>query len=129
MIREPYTETYIKNSAGKKRSGTKGRYGSTETTYNAHPMGALPRDVIKVPALAGGAGRSERVDHPTQKPMALTEILIKSCMQKEGIVLIPFAGSGTECVVSKRLGLPFIGIDNNSEYVTLAMRRVNEVDE
>lgn len=43
------------------------------TTYNAHPNGALSRDVIKIPTLAGGAGMNERVNHPTQKPLALCE--------------------------------------------------------
>jgi len=34
--------------------------GNKETIYKAHEGGALPRDVIKIPALAGGAGMSER---------------------------------------------------------------------
>jgi len=45
--------------------------GAEETTYTAHERGALPRDVLKVPALAGGAGRKERVNHPTQKPFGI----------------------------------------------------------
>jgi site-specific DNA-methyltransferase (adenine-specific) len=32
-------------------------------------------------------------------------------------VLIPFTGSGSECVVSKKLGIPFIGVEINPEYV------------
>ena len=58
-VREPYTDTYLKNAAGKVRKATKGRFsnGSTETVYNAHANGALPRDVIKISALAGGAGK------------------------------------------------------------------------
>jgi len=63
-VREPYTESFLKNAAGKVRKSTKGRFsnGENETIYNAHEGGALPRDVIKVPALAGGAGKKERVD-------------------------------------------------------------------
>ena len=62
-VREPYTEGFLKGAAGKIRKNTKGRFSSGEgepTTYNAHSRGALPRDVIKIPALAGGAGMSER---------------------------------------------------------------------
>lgn len=126
-IREAYTDGFLNGSAGKKRTATKGRFskGEKTTTYVAHPNGALPRDVIKIPALAGGAGMKERVDHPTQKPIALCEKLLLSCKQKEGYVLIPFAGSGSECVASKNLGLPFVGIELNEEYIKLINSRLN----
>jgi site-specific DNA-methyltransferase (adenine-specific) len=82
--------------------------------------------VVKVPALAGGAGMNERVNHPTQKPLALCEKLIRSCKQPatEGYVLVPFAGSGSECVAAKRIGLPFVGIELNAEYVSLIHDRL-----
>jgi site-specific DNA-methyltransferase (adenine-specific) len=128
-IREAYTEGFLNGAAGKERKATKGRFskGEKTTTYAAHPNGALPRDVIKIPALAGGAGMKERVNHPTQKPIALCEKLLRSCKQsnEEGYVLIPFAGSGSECVASKNLGLPFIGIELNEEYVKLINERLN----
>jgi len=125
-IREAYTEGFLNGAAGKERSATKGRFsnGNKTTTYNAHPNGALPRDVIKIPALAGGAGKNERVDHPTQKPIALCEKLLLSCKQSDGYVLVPFAGSGSECVAAKKMGLPFVGIELNEEYVKLIHRRL-----
>ncbi len=125
-VREAYTEGFLNGAAGKKRAATKGRFskGEKETTYAAHPNGALPRDVIKIPALAGGAGAKERVDHPTQKPLALCEKLLRSCKQEEGYVLVPFAGSGSECVAAKALGLPFIGIELNPDYVKLIQERL-----
>lgn len=47
-----------------------------------------------------------------------------------GVVLDPFAGSGTTCLVAKRLGRRFAGIDLNEEYVAMAQRRVGvTVDE
>ncbi len=128
-IREAYTEGFLNGAAGKERTATKGRFskGEKTTTYTAHPNGALPRDVIKIPALAGGAGMKERVNHPTQKPIALCEKLLRSCKQPntEGFVLVPFAGSGSECVASKNLGLPFVGIELNEEYVKLINERLN----
>ena len=128
-IREPYTEGFLNGSAGKERTSTKGRFsnGDKTTTYNAHPGGALPRDVIKIPALAGGAGMKERVNHPTQKPLALCEKLIRSCKQShtEGYVLVPFAGSGSECLAAKNIGLPFVGIELNEDYVKLIHQRLN----
>ena len=126
-VREPYTEGYLKNAAGKVRKGTKGRFGDKETVYNAHKNGALPRDVIKISALAGGAGKKERVDHPTQKPLELCEKLIKSSMKKpeETFVVVPFAGSGSECVAAKKLGINFVGFEINPEYVELCKSRLN----
>lgn len=127
-VREPYTDTFLKNAAGKTRKATKGRFsnGEKETTYTAHENGALPRDVIKVSALAGGAGKKERVDHPTQKPLELCEKLIKASMNKEGntTVVIPFAGSGSECVAAKKLGVDFIGFEINSKYIDLINERL-----
>ena len=67
-VREPYTDTFLKNAAGKVRKATKGRFsnGEKETTYTAHANGALPRDVIKLSELTCGAGKRERVDRPKQ---------------------------------------------------------------
>ena len=150
QIREPYTESFLKNAAGKVRKDTPSRYGSVGkmTIYNAHKDGALPRDVIKIPALAGGAGRAERwfvcrtceskiyppevlsehrehdiLKHPTQKPMELTRRLILSRINgNNGKVLIPFAGSGSECVVAKNLGVEFIGIEIYPEFADFALK-------
>ena len=154
-VREPYTEDFLKSAAGKVRKATPGRFskGDKETVYNAHERGALPRDVIKVPALAGGAGNKERwfycrtckavfppkerryhldhdvVLHPTQKPLELMEKLIKSAMPKDrkGLVVVPFAGSGTECVAAKKLGLDFIGFEINPEYIYIAEERLKNI--
>ena len=146
-VREPYTEGFLNGAAGKVRKGTIGRFSSNgqETIYNAHEGGALPRDVIKIPALAGGAGKVERwflcktcnnvfepralkkhqdheiIKHPTQKPLELTKKLIKSSMSnKKGVVLIPFVGSGSECVATKELGHDYLGFELNPDYVKLA---------
>jgi site-specific DNA-methyltransferase (adenine-specific) len=147
QIREPYTAHFL-NSAGRIRKDTPSRFGTIgrRTIYNAHKNGALPRDVIKIPALAGGAGRSERwfvcrscdmtlyhpadlpnhrkhdiLKHPTQKPMELTRRLVLSRINGNGgRVLIPFAGSGSECVVAQELGLDFLGIEINPEYARFA---------
>ena len=129
-VREPYTDGFLKNAAGKVRKATKGRFsnGEKETIYQAHEQGALPRDVIKVPALAGGAGKKERVDHPTQKPLALCDILIKAAMNKESetVLVVPFVGSGSECVSAKKNNVSYIGFEINEDYVKLANKRLSE---
>lgn len=127
-VREPYTDAFLKNSAGKVRKSTKGRFssGNKETVYTAHKNGALPRDVIKLPALAGGAGKKERVCHPTQKPLELCRKLIRASRNKEGetLLVVPFAGSGSECVAAKREGVNFIGFEINEAYVRLCNERL-----
>jgi site-specific DNA-methyltransferase (adenine-specific) len=129
--REPYTEDFLNGAAGKKRKATKCRFqkGDKETTYVAHVNGALPRDVIKVPALAGRAGTKERVNHPTQKPLALCEKLIKASIVKgqENMLIVPFAGSGSECVAAKKEQVNFIGYELNPEYVELCNQRLDEI--
>ena len=153
QIREPYT-SFFETMDGKTRKGTLSRYGNKgeETIYNVHENGALPRDVIKIAALSGGAGYSERwfmcktcdngiyspdkqfdhlehdtLKHPTQKPMKLTERLIKSRIDGYGgKVLIPFAGSGSECVVARNIGAEYFGIELNPEYALFARQWLAE---
>ena len=129
-VREPYTAAFLKNAAGKKRKATKGRFsnGKKETIYKAHTNGALPRDVIKISALAGGAGKKERVNHPTQKPLALCEKLIKAVKNKEverNLLIVPFAGSGSECVASKCLNVDYIGFEINEDYIQICKDRLS----
>jgi len=131
-IREPYTETFLKNAAGKIRKPTIGRFsnGDKETTYTAHEGGALPRDVIKIPALAGGAGKKERVDHPTQKPLNLCDTLIKASLNKNSqtLLVVPFVGSGSECVSAKKNHINFIGFEINKDYIIIANERLDEIN-
>lgn len=62
--------------------------------------------------------------HPTVKPIKLMEYLIKLITPKGGVVLDPFAGSGSTGVAAKRLGFKFIGIEMNEEYVEIAKKRL-----
>jgi site-specific DNA-methyltransferase (adenine-specific) len=131
-VREPYTEKYIKHKAGKTRHATIGRFdtnGEKQTTYGAHEKGALPRDVLKIPTLSGGVGQREKVGHPTQKPIELCKRLIKASMNlqapTQNTLVIPFAGSGSECMVAKELGIDFYAFEINEDYVTLSNDRIN----
>ena len=58
-VRIPYTDTFLKNSAGKTRTQSDtARFGNKSgTVYTAHDGGALPRDVFEISTLAGGAGK------------------------------------------------------------------------
>ena len=65
--------------------------------------------------------------HPTQKPVALMEYLIKT-YTNEGETVLDFAmGSGTTGVACKNLGREFIGIELDEEYFNIAVERINNV--
>jgi site-specific DNA-methyltransferase (adenine-specific) len=63
-------------------------------------------------------------EHPTQKPEAVIEPLLRYVCPPGGIVLDPFCGSGSTGCVARDLGLHFVGMDLNPEYVTLARDRL-----
>lgn len=63
--------------------------------------------------------------HPTVKPIALMEYLIKLIMPpKDGLILDPFSGSGTTIIAAKKLGYSAIGIEKESEYAEIAEKRL-----
>jgi site-specific DNA-methyltransferase (adenine-specific) len=68
---------------------------------------------------------SERVnDHPTVKPLALMEWLIKLVTPDGGVVLDPFAGSGSTIVAAKRLNVRAIGIEKDERSAEIARQRL-----
>ena len=73
-----------------------------------------------------GAGRNggARNYHPTVKPIALMEWLCRLVTPAGGVVLDPFLGSGTTGCAAVRLGLRFIGIERETEYIEIAKRRI-----
>jgi site-specific DNA-methyltransferase (adenine-specific) len=64
--------------------------------------------------------------HPTVKPIALMEYLIKLVTPKGGVVLEPFMGSGSTGIAAKNLGMSFIGIEREQEYFDIATQRIGE---
>ena len=86
-----------------------------------NPLGKSPDDVWYIPNLVGR--KSEKVDHPTQKPLEICDRIIKCSTNENDIVLIPFAGSGSELVKSKELNRKFIGIEKEPKYYEIACQR------
>ncbi len=62
--------------------------------------------------------------HPTVKPISLMRYLVKMVTPKDGLVLDPFAGSGSTLIAAVQEGMKFIGIEREDEYVKIAERRV-----
>ncbi len=85
--------------------------------------------VFKYQAKAGKKERSEGLDgkntHPTVKPLALIQFLVRLVTPPGGVVLDPFTGSGTTGVACVREGFGFLGIEKDVGYVGIARKRID----
>lgn len=113
-IREPY----------KSQSRLQYKVTKKGKVWKPNPGGRIAGDVWTIPTLAGRRFQRERVDHPTQKPLLLSERLVQHFSPSEGLVIVPFAGSGSECVAAFRRGRRFLATELNSYYRSLAESRL-----
>jgi DNA modification methylase len=65
----------------------------------------------------------ELAAHPTVKPVALVADAIKDCSRRNGLVLDPFAGSGTVLLAAERTGRRARALEIDPNYVDVAVRR------
>ena len=72
--------------------------------------------------------RTDRGLHPTQKPVALMEYLIKTYTNENETVLDFTMGSGSTGVAAKNLNRSFIGIEQDPNYFKIAEERINKPD-
>lgn len=66
---------------------------------------------------------NEYENHPTQKPEALLERIVKASSNPGDVILDPFSGSFTTSAMAVRLGRVGVGIDLNEEYYEIGLRR------
>jgi adenine-specific DNA-methyltransferase len=66
----------------------------------------------------------EYEEHPSQKPEALLERIIKASSNAGDVVLDPFSGTFSTCAVARRLGRRSIGIESQIQYVKIGLRRL-----
>jgi site-specific DNA-methyltransferase (adenine-specific) len=71
----------------------------------------------------------EYENHPTQKPIALLERIIKASSNVGDTVLDPFSGTFTTSFVAQQLGRKSVGIELQEEYVKIGLRRLKLTDE
>jgi DNA modification methylase len=81
-------------------------------------------DVLDIPSINNMA--KERAGWPTQKPLALLDMLVRACCPVGGTVLDPCCGSGTTLVAAAAGGRTAVGCDLSADAVRLAKRRVKE---
>jgi len=79
-------------------------------------------DVIRLPNY-----ETSDYDHDTVKPEKLTRILITTCSRKNDLVVVPFAGSGTECAMSAKEGRKFIGYEITQKHAKMSNDRVQKI--
>lgn len=79
-------------------------------------------DVLDIPSINNMA--AERVGWPTQKPLALLEMLVGACCPPGGLVLDPCCGSGTTLVAAQKLGRRAVGSDRDERAVEVARSRL-----
>lgn len=103
-------------------------YSSSNSAPVKHDDGKLktynkkyPKNVITV----SNANQRGKV-HPTQKPVALLEYLIKTYTLEGETVLDFTMGSGSTGVAAKNLNRGFIGIELDEKYFEIAKRRIEE---
>ena len=120
-----YNPQMRKGKPYKQKSGaTKSQnYGSQIDVHTACPTGERhPLTAIKFT-------RDKGKQHPTQKPVALMEYLIKTYTNEGEIVLDFTCGSGTTCVACVNTNRNYIGIELDEKYHGIAVKRVQEAKE
>jgi len=113
----PYKD---KDRVGKDRSSMSDCYGKYANYSEVNTGFRYPKQIIQFGVVERGT------THPTQKPVALAEYLIKTYTNEDETVLDNCMGSGTTGVVCKNINRNFIGIELNPEYFKIAEKRISE---
>lgn len=94
-------------------------YGNQVADYEESRVGNYPRSVLKI------AGE-HKPSHPTQKPVALMEYLIRTYTNPEETVLDFTMGSGTTGVACVNTNRNFLGIERDETYFQIAQDRIEK---
>lgn len=86
---------------------------------NVNDMGMS--NCLTCPNIIGKGGKGH---HPTEKPVALMETLIRQSSNVGDIVLDPFAGGGSTLIAAKRLERHYIGFEIDKQYYDIAYSRL-----
>lgn len=109
--------------SSEKKSARNGCYGGFSATPTKITHEKYPVSVIDIPK------EHPQQWHPTQKPVALLEYLIRTYTDKGDTVLDNCMGSGSTGVACVNTGRNFIGIEIDKNYYAVAVRRISEAKE
>ncbi len=115
-IGESYKNKHGKHNVGLK--AMKEHYGNHKNVKNNNEGIRYPKQVLEFGVVERGT------THPTQKPVALMEYLIKTYTNENEIVLDFTMGSGTTGVACVNTGRSFIGIEKEPKYFEIAEKRI-----
>lgn len=88
--------------------------------------GKQMRDVWSFPAIAPWEKSCGK--HPTQKPLALLVRLLLMSSNENSLICDPFSGSSTTGIVANLLNRKFVGIEQESEFIEISVKRKKELE-
>ncbi|NDC55075.1 MAG: site-specific DNA-methyltransferase [Planctomycetia bacterium] len=105
-------------------------FENNKPMYESHRPNYENTKGIETPyAGAGRTGNENRNNHPTVKPIKLMQYLVRMITPPNGIVLDPFAGSGTTGIACKIDGFNFVGLELSEDYTKIANARIESFQE
>lgn len=113
-----YILVFCKDTFGRKKPKTRA------STISREEFLEFTKSVWNFPAES-----ARRVGHPAPFPMELPYRLIQLYTFENEIVLDPFAGSGATCIAALKSGRSYVAYEISKEYITLAERRIKQVQE
>ena len=116
-VRLPYDEqtiqTYLKDT----------RYKNKAARMEHLQKGKYATNILRVPSLKGMS--KEKVGHPSQKPLALINMLVAAASRPGDEILDPFFGSGTTGLSAQDMGRAWVGIEVDEKYAEMARERLS----
>lgn len=110
----------VSTSAHKRNSSKSSNYGDAAlSTYDSTER--YPRSV-----LVFATDKQKAALHPTQKPVALMEYLIRTYTNEGDVVMDNCMGSGTTGVACANTGRKFVGIERDEKYFEIAKERIGQ---
>ena len=115
-VRIPYDEDTIRKYSADKR------YKDKAARLEHLNKGKYATNILRVPSLKGNS--KEKIGHPSQKPLALIEMLVRSSSRPGDPVLDPFMGSGTTAEACQRNDRKWAGIEKDESYLPMLKNRL-----
>ena len=93
--------------------------------YQPNPKGKHPEDWWPIQPIMPSS--KERIGYPTQKPIALLERIVQASSTEGSVVLDPFCGCATTCVVAHALDRQWTGTDISPKAAELVRIRIDDL--
>lgn len=110
-----------------KYPGKRSYRGPNKGQLSGNPLGKNPSDVWDIPNV--NANHVEKTIHPCQFPVAIPQRLIKALSPPDGLILDPYAGSGTTGVAAIIENRRFVGAEIQKDFYQISKARIKQADE